>query len=70
MNILYFDKPFNGNTPKSKVVADLYGCLSLLLFRANARSILVCDVLKYRPNFPKRSKPGYHFNSKESLFTL
>ena len=30
-----------GNTPKSKVVAELYGRLSLLLVRANARSILV-----------------------------
>ena len=30
-----------GNTPKSKVVAELYGRLSLLLIRANARSILV-----------------------------
>ena len=27
--------------PKSKVVTVLYGCLSLLLVRANARSILV-----------------------------
>ena len=32
-----------GNTPKSKVVAELYGRLSLLLIRANARSILVCS---------------------------
>ena len=30
-----------GNTPKYKVVAEQYGCLSLLLVRANARSILV-----------------------------
>ena len=30
-----------GNTPKSKVVAELYGHLSLLLVRANTRSILV-----------------------------
>ncbi|KAL5480010.1 hypothetical protein EMCRGX_G023624 [Ephydatia muelleri] len=30
-----------GNTPTSKVVAELYGRLSLLLVRANARSILV-----------------------------
>ena len=30
-----------GNTPKSKVVAELYGRLSLLLIRANAQSILV-----------------------------
>ena len=28
-----------GNTPKSKVVAELYGRLSLLLIRANAQSI-------------------------------
>ena len=28
-----------GNTPKSKVVAELFGRLSLLLIRANARSI-------------------------------
>ena len=33
----------HGNTPKSKVVAELYGRLSLLLIRANARSILVCS---------------------------
>ena len=32
-----------GNTPKSKVVAELYGRLNLLLIRANARSILVCS---------------------------
>ena len=32
-----------GNTPKSKVVAELYGRHSLLLVRANARSILVCS---------------------------
>ena len=31
----------HGNTTKSKVVAELYGRLSLLLVRANARSILV-----------------------------
>eukprot|EP00731_Ephydatia_muelleri_P031095 Em0022g609a len=30
-----------GNTPKSKVAAELYGRLSLLLVRANPRSILV-----------------------------
>ena len=30
-----------GNTPKSKVVAGLYGRLNLLLIRANDRSILV-----------------------------
>ena len=30
-----------GNIPKSKVVAEQYGRLSLLLIRANARSILV-----------------------------
>ena len=30
-----------GNTPKSKVVAELYGHLSLLLVRANIRSILI-----------------------------
>ena len=30
-----------GNTPKSKVVAELNGHLSLLLVRANAQSILV-----------------------------
>ena len=29
-----------GNTPKAKIVAELYGRLSLLLVRANARSIL------------------------------
>ena len=29
-----------GNTPKAKIVAGLYGRLSLLLVRANARSIL------------------------------
>ena len=29
-----------GNTPMPKVVAELYGRLSLLLIRANARSIL------------------------------
>ena len=29
-----------GNTPKAKIVAELYGHLSLLLVRANARSIL------------------------------
>ena len=32
-----------GNTPKSKVVAELYGRLSLLLVRANARSTLICS---------------------------
>ena len=31
----------HGNTPKSKVVAELYGRNSWLLVRANARSILV-----------------------------
>ena len=31
----------HGSTPKSKVVAELYGHLSPLLIRANARSILV-----------------------------
>ena len=30
-----------GNTPKFKAVAELYGRLSLLLVRANARSSLV-----------------------------
>ena len=30
-----------GNTPKSKVEAELFGRLSLLLIRSNARSILV-----------------------------
>ena len=29
-----------GNTPKAKIVAELYGRLSLLLVRANAQSIL------------------------------
>ena len=29
-----------GNTPKAKIVAELYGRLSLLLVRTNARSIL------------------------------
>ena len=37
-----------GNTPKSKVVAELYGRLSLLLVRANAQSILLS------PNTPAR----------------
>ena len=39
----------HGNTPKSKVVAELYGRLSLLLVRANARSILVRSYSQY-PN--------------------
>ena len=40
-----------GNTPKSKVVAELYGRLRLLLVRANTRSILVRS---YPPNTPTR----------------
>ena len=39
-----------GNTPKSKVVAELYGRLSLLLYTANARSINPGPLLS--PNTP------------------
>ena len=41
-----------GNTPKAKIVAELYGRLSLLLVRANARSILC----RSYPQTPQQEK--------------
>ena len=39
-----------GNTPKAKIVAELYGRLSLSLVRANARSILC----RFYPQTPQQ----------------
>ena len=46
-----------GNTPKSKVVAELYGRISSLLVRANARPILV----RSYPQTPQQENENEQF---------